>query len=749
MLWGGRNGCVNIAKQQIDAIFFTALNLPDDGQRNSFLDRVCADDSALRAMVEKMLAAHSATEVFFAPGPKLVLDAEDLQAAAGERIIADCASFDGIIGSRIGRYKLVQRIGEGGWGVVYLAEQEKPIRRRVAFKIIKVGLETKNVIDRFQTECQALAVMDHPGIARVLDAGATENGRPFFVMELVNGARINEFCDSNKLGLGERLGLFIKICQAVQHAHQKGIIHRDLKPANILVSLQDGQPAPKVIDFGIATAIEDRLAETAVSPLREQTVGTPAFMSPEQAGFGAPDVDTRTDVYSLGVVLYELLTGRTPASPMEDAKLRPEEIRRAWQDYQPPRPSRLLASLPAAELRAIAANRGLEPSRLISRLKGDLDCIVLKALEKDRNQRYATASSVATELQHHLNHEPVAARRASGFYRLHKLVRRNKTVFAAGSLLVLALVTGLGVSLRLVALERKAWREQARLRLQAQSAQANEARLRQQAEAREKLTRVAEFLTQTNYNEADALFAQIPLTEIEPTVESAEVLRDLGAVYGRTGRWRQAADCFGILMRINGRRKIVETSSSMDLLFTESALLECGDMKGYEFFRQDALDRFASTTDLGIAEQTMKACALAAVDEGTCQRLKPMAAILRGKANPDPWQLLALGMFSYRQGDYTNALACVRDGLKPPDSVLARVSALRSIAAMSCHQLGQNAQAMSELAEARRLVENRFAKPLQPGYEPSGSWCAWVIARHLEIEAGEWLQRDGDPEEKE
>ena len=745
---------LNTAKQQIDAIFFTALNLPDDGQRKAFLDRACAGDSTLRVTVEKMLSAHSATEEFFAQSSNLVLSTEDLQAAVGESVIEQCASFDGSIGARIGRYRVSQRLGEGGWGVVYMAEQEKPIRRHVALKIIKLGLETRSVIDRFQSECQALAMMDHPGIARVLDAGATENGRPYFVMELVNGTRINEFCDSNKLGMPERLGLFIKICQAVQHAHQKGIIHRDLKPANILVAMHDGVPSPKVIDFGIATAIEDRLAETAASLPREQTVGTPAYMSPEQTGFGAQDVDTRTDIYSLGVVLYELLAGLTPPSPMKQGALRPEEIQRGWQDFQPQRPSRLLASLPASELNTIAASRNIEPGRLLSILKGDLDCIVLKLLEKDRNNRYATANAAATDLQRYLNNEPVAASRPNGFYRFQKLLCRNKTVFAASAVLLLALVASLGMSLRLLALERNAWREQAHLRSEAQSAQAGEARLRHEAEVREKLTRVAGFVAQNNFNEADELFAQIPLDEIEPAVESMNMLRNLGQFYACAGRWRQAADCFAKLMQSSRVITTDEATTSMDLLYAESAALECGDLHAYEQFRQDTLERLAKPKYLTTIERVIKGCTLAAADESTCQRLKPltkilqnsMAATAKSDRDAENWQLLALAMYDYREGDFTNALACAQEGLKSPDPNQSRVAALQSVVAMTCYRLGQTGLAMSDLDQARKLVEAKFTQPLQQGYFQDGSWGAWVIARHLQIEAATLLQEVANPD---
>ncbi len=453
-------------KQQIDAIFFTALNLADEVQQRAFLDRACAGDSALRTAVERLLSEHAASEDFFAESSaSLRLSGEDFRDAVRESVIAECAAVDEKIGSRIGRYKLVERIGEGGWGVVYLAEQETPIRRRVALKIVKLGLDSKRVIARFQSECQALALMDHPGIARVLDAGSTEAGRPYFVMELVNGLRITEFCSQNRLNLRERLSLFGQVCQAVQHAHQRGIIHRDIKPSNILVSLVDGAPTPKIIDFGIAKAIEARFTEPASLAAREPVTGTPAYMSPEQAGSDAMNVDTRSDIYSLGVLLYELLTGRTPLVGGLGAEADLEAIQNAFREYRPQPPSRRVSALAQPEAEAVASERRLSAPRLVRDLKGDLDRVAMKALEKEPDARYETANGLAADVQHYLNDEPITARRASGFYRFQKLVRRNKILFGAGGVLGVGLLAGLFVTVWLMALRREVHRELARLYL--------------------------------------------------------------------------------------------------------------------------------------------------------------------------------------------------------------------------------------------------------------------------------------------
>lgn len=345
-------------------------------------------------------------------------------------------------GAQIGRYKLIEVIGEGGFGTVWMAEQTEPVRRRVALKIIKLGMDTRQVVARFEAERQALALMDHPNIARVLDAGATEAGRPFFVMELVRGVSITECCDARQLNTHERLELFILICQAVQHAHQKGVIHRDLKPSNILVTEQDGHLVPKVIDFGVAKAIEEPLTDKTLFTRFHQFLGTPAYMSPEQAGLGGLDVDTRSDIYSLGVLLYELLTGRTPFDP-QLVREGYERILQTIRGQEPPRPSTRLSSLKREDLVIIAGRRREEPERLHKLLRGDLDWIVLKALEKDRTRRYQSANGFAADLRRYLDNEPIAARPPSTLYRIEKLARRNKLLFGAAGAVVAALVVGL------------------------------------------------------------------------------------------------------------------------------------------------------------------------------------------------------------------------------------------------------------------------------------------------------------------
>ena len=417
------------------------------------------------------------------------------------------------VGATIGgRYKLLERIGEGGFGVVYMAEQQHPVRRRVALKVIKPGFDTRQVIARFEAERQALALMDHENIAKVFDAGATESGRPYFVMELVHGVPITEYCDRNELSARERLGLFVQVCRAVQHAHTKGVIHRDIKPTNVLVTMNvEGVAVPKVIDFGVAKAAgQDQLSLTEKTLFTNfaQMVGTPLYMSPEQAEMTGVDVDTRSDVYSLGVLLYELLTGTTPVDKERLKKAAFDEVRRIIREEEPPRPSTRLSTL-GDKLTTISVKRRADPRKLPRLVRGELDWIVMKALEKDRNRRYETANAFARDVERFLNDETVLARPQGGLYRFRKLVRRNKLKFAAASAVAAALLAGTAVSTWMYLQERAAHRravalerEQERLKIRAETAAATEAQLRLAAQTQErkalaegaKKEQVAEFL---------------------------------------------------------------------------------------------------------------------------------------------------------------------------------------------------------------------------------------------------------------
>ncbi len=419
-------------------IFLRALDCPDLQERREMVVRSCAGDAALLAGVESLLERHQDDGFLETP---LVAGV-----ATGEVAAPDTASaVNEKEGDWIGHYRLLQQIGEGAVGMVFMAEQQRPISRRVAIKVVKPGMDTKSVIARFESERQALALMDHPNIAKVFEAGSTPQGRPYFVMELVRGIRLTDYCDQNQLSTPERLHLFIQVCQAIQHAHQKGVIHRDIKPSNILVTSQDGQAVPKVIDFGIAKAFEHRLTDRTLFTRFESFVGTPAYISPEQAEMSSLDIDTRADIYSLGVVLYELLTGRTPFDAKELVTAGLDSMRRTIREREPKPPSTLVSTMLEGERTLTAERRQLDEARLELVLRGDLDWIVLKALEKDRTRRYETASGLAQDVQRYLENEPVLARPPSAVYRFRKFYRRNRLACASAATVGMALVAGMGL----------------------------------------------------------------------------------------------------------------------------------------------------------------------------------------------------------------------------------------------------------------------------------------------------------------
>jgi serine/threonine protein kinase len=520
-----------MSERNAETIFNEALAMPSAAERAGYLSGACGADADLRAKVERLLQAHERSGGFLPSEPGDVAT-----------VLAPLPLSEGP-GSVIGRYRLLQQIGEGGMGVVYMAEQEHPVRRKVALKVIKLGMDTRQVIARFEAERQALALMDHPNIAKVLDAGSTESsagcqparsptasqrtlepssaldganapqagspalpqtdnlrqelttgtGRPYFVMELVRGVPITEYCDKNRLSSRARLALFLPVCHAIQHAHQKGIIHRDIKPSNVLVTLHDGQPVPVVIDFGVAKAINQKLTEKTLFTQFAAMIGTPAYMSPEQAEMSKLDIDTRSDIYGLGVLLYELLTGSTPFPEKRLRSVGYGEMQRIIAEEEPERPSRRLSTMQAERRTVVARNRDADAGALGQLFRADLDWIVMKCLEKDRTRRYETADGLATDLQRHLDNQPVVARPPSAAYRVHKLARRHRLAFAAAGAVLCALALGAVVStwqaIRATRAQRAALAAQAAEKVQRESAQQRQRQAeaeRQRAEASER-----------------------------------------------------------------------------------------------------------------------------------------------------------------------------------------------------------------------------------------------------------------------
>ena len=411
-----------------ESIFAQCLELPAD-QRDRFLEECCGDDESLKSRIRELLGAHERTNSFI------------------DQVVTTQAD-DQLVGKEIGKFKLLQKIGEGGFGVVYMAEQREPIVRKVALKIVKPGMDSNSVIGRFEAERQALAILDHPNIAKVFDGGSTNQGsnsgivtaeRPYFAMELVNGIPITEYCDQNHLPTSERLKLFVDVCKAVQHAHQKGIIHRDIKPSNVMVTLHDGQPVVKVIDFGIAKALNQRLTERTMFTEYGQMIGTPQYMSPEQAEMSGLDVDTRSDIYSLAVLLYELLTGTTPLEANSIREAGFQKMQDLICHSEPPKPSQRVSTC-GERLTAIAKHRNVSPDRLSREIRGDLDWIVMKGLEKDRSRRYESPEQFAQDIQRAMRHEPVIAGPPSFLYRLQKWILRNPTTSVATVAVLLILV---------------------------------------------------------------------------------------------------------------------------------------------------------------------------------------------------------------------------------------------------------------------------------------------------------------------
>lgn len=738
-----------VSREIEKALFDAAVVIEDHTVRSAFLDEACAGDSAKRRRISTLLEASEGADDFF----RVAEDARTMVAAGVCDEFPEFSNEDAEDseaegpGSRIGRYQIVQRIGEGGCGIVYLAEQQEPVQRLVALKVIRLGMDTERVIARFEMERQALAVMDHPNIAHVLDAGATDTGRPYFVMELVRGVRITDYCNEKRLDIRQRIDLFIKVCNAIQHAHQKGLIHRDIKPSNILIAMHDGKPTPKVIDFGIAKATDGNSVGETMLTSNEPFVGTPAYMSPEQADRRGMDVDTRSDVYGLGMLLYELLAGRTPFDPKELAAMGVTEMRQVLLEQEPPAPSSLLLSLDADAMHLVAEAVRLEPSRLVSSIRGDLDWVVMKAIEKDRQRRYETVNGLAMDLKRFIDNEPVIARPPGRIYLFRKFVRRNRFAVATVAGITGALSLGLGLAYSSYLSEREARREQVRLKNIAEAARANEQRLRQNAITRENIAQVAVLLSEGKTEAADALLRQTPVASIEPSMEATTVLRSLGGWNAMRGRWQEASDCFLLLTQASKLFSAEAILSSNDLVCCGATLAENESKDGYQQYREWILTRFGDTNNIHAAQQVLQSSLLLPADASFYAQIEPLRILLE-KTNFSPntlkpgwetesaaWRAWSLSLLEYRRGDYAKSLywVDVAVGLKPTKAALVNV--IHLMRAMAQFRYGNVDVSRAELDLARKSLDVVFKPELPPVYEPAGKnqgfWWDWVQARIL------------------
>ena len=707
-------------------LFEAASGIADQVERNAFLDRTCRGDPSLRARLEGLLNLQERAEDFFdVPPVKIPVAVTRIAILEGEEGTAFPQPLPlSDPGVCIGRYKLVERLGAGGHGVVYRADQLEPVLRQVALKVIRLGMDTESVIARFELERQALALMDHPNIARVLDAGTASTGRPFFVMELVDGQKITDFCQSAGLGVRARLQLFVKVCEAIQHAHQKGVLHRDIKPSNVLVREHGGVVEPKVIDFGIAKATAGGGELSATASSHDRMLGTPAYMSPEQAA-GGGDIDTRTDIYSLGALLYELISGKPPFDPKRLEESGFEESGRIVREEEPPLPSTI---------------RGDGKLR-------DLDWIVMKAMAKDRQRRYDTANGLAMEVQRFLNDEPVMARPPSRRYQLAKLIRRNRVLFAGAGIAVLGLVAGLAVSTRMFFLEKGLREEQSRLRAVAESALANEAELSSAAKLRGRVSEAAVLISYGKLEQADRLLAQVPVEDAPSSLEAADSFRRAAEWHFTNGRQEEAAKRYSAFARaISTVDSSDNDAVSRNLLPAAAILCFTGDAEGYDRLREFTLERFSKTTHPIVGEQTLKICLLRPADRETLGRLRPLIEIVSaavddkgGVVGSSPhmaaWGCFSLALAEYRDGNDERAGAWARRCIASPKPNASQIASARLVLAMVEQREGRLAEARALLALATGPVEAKIGSKLTTEESSDGFWYDWMNAGNFYREA--------------
>jgi serine/threonine protein kinase len=713
-------------------MFLALLAMDDPAQRSAYLEEACAGLPELRAQVERLLAAHAG------PGKFMEIPAANLVDVGGAQ--QELSEGPGTI---IGPYKLLEKIGEGGFAVVFMAEQQQPVRRKVAVKILKAGMDTRQVVARFDAERQVLALMDHPNIARVLDGGETASGRHYFVMELVRGIPVTDFCNQNQLDVARRLNLFLAVCRGVQHAHQKGIIHRDLKPSNLLVTMHDSIPVVKVIDFGIAKAIGQQLTEKTLFTNFAQMMGTPTYMSPEQTQMSGLDIDTRTDVYSLGVLLYELLTGTTPFDRDRMRTLAYDEIRRIIREEEPPRPSTRLNS------RAATTSGGLlqqpSESKRVRRLcNGELDWIVMKALEKDRTRRYESVGALALDIEHYLRDEPVRACPPSHWYRLRKLAQRNRPAFFVGATFAAAVVLAVAA---LVASNVRISREQARTsdeRNRADQAQKlAEKRAADVLSGLERLKTANILLDRARWCAAnlrldDAQLALAKAASLRP--DNAVVWSELSELHTRLGLWDAAAGDYA-------REFEVRVPDSTARWYEHALLcLSQDNVAGYLEVRRRMQAHFRGTVNPFFSIELVRTSALSPSVDPEIERMARLAEELLPGHSWEWYHPYILGLAYYRAGRYDDSVDKLRTSLTAGENLVVRALSF-PVLAMAQHRLGRASEARQLLADAdaeierwtRDVYENvgdsHWVHHLGSGVPRPVAWWDWVEFRVLHREA--------------